>query len=532
MIRDFNSLKQTNFDLLVIGGGIYGAWTAYEAALCGLKVALVEKNDWASGNSSASTKLIHGGLRYLEHFHFRLVKKSLLERKRLMKLSPHRVLPLRFIIPVYESGDVSSIYMRIGLGLYDFLARDGEYIKQHEYLARDALIKKCPALDDKGLKEGITYGDCQTDDARFVLEIVSGALHVGVSAVNYTEALHFIDDGDKVTGARVRDGESGEIIDIHATSVFNAAGASVNHISEGQYDNIPIRLTKGVHLIMPQVLHGEALLILAKRDGRVFFMVPWYGKTMVGTTDTDYSGSRDNVTVDEEDIDYLLTESNHVLKGISWGEEDILGSFAGVRVLQDNPDALPSSVSREHAVIEQRKGLFASIGGKFTSARNDAVKIVDMIVDRLGKKGLQRNCTADKPFPWSPTVEYPQWRDSVLQEGMSLNLDRETIEWGMFRYGSKISELFSIIRQTPKLADPIIKGLPFCQAEIVYCASHEMVIHLEDLLRRRIPVIIMHTMTRSVLKNAAKLVAPILGWSAQQKKNEIQKVVDKWKISG
>lgn len=532
MKRDFNSLKQLNFDLLVIGGGIYGAWTAYESALRGLKVAIVEKGDWASGNSSASTKLIHGGLRYLEHFHFSLVKKSLNERKRLMQLCPHRVLPLRFVIPVYESSSMSASLIRIGLSLYDFLARDGTFIHAHEYLNRDALLKRCHFLNDRGLLAGLTYGDSQTDDARLVLEIIHGALSTGVAAVNYTEALHFLDDGGKVTGARVRDRERGEILDIQASSIFNAAGASINNVSEGQFDTIPVRLTKGVHLIMPQVLQKEALLILAQKDGRVFFMVPWYGKTMVGTTDTDYTGPVNNITVDEEDIDYLLTESNNILKGVTWSNKDILGSFAGVRVLQFDPEAPPSSVSREHAIIELRPALFVSVGGKITSARSDSIKIVNTIVNYLGKKELPANCTADKPFPWCPAEEYTEWKNQVLKEGADLGLDGETIRWSIFRYGSKVSELFSLIRQSPNLATLIIDDLPFCYADIVYCATNEMVVHLEDLLRRRIPLTIMHTISKSVVKEAAKVVAPILGWSGKQKKREIDAVIAKWKIVG
>lgn len=339
MKRDISRLKSgTPFDLLVIGGGIYGAWTAYHAAHCGLNVAIIDKSDWASGTSSASTKLIHGGLRYLEHLRFDLVKTSLDERKHLTEIAPHQVIPLRFFIPVYKESRVGPMLLRTGLWLYDLLAGKDQPVSSHEKISRRNALSQYAFLNPENLRGGLLYGDCQTDDFRFTLDVILGAVQAGAAAVNYVKADSLLIHENKVIGATVTDRQTGEVFDIKAKIVVNTAGPWASSFNEKDHflKNF-VRLSKGVHLIMPPLPTGDAMLLMTRQDNRIFFMIPWYGKTLVGTTDADYNDDPDNLLVEDEDVEYLLTETNRFFKDQVWKKEDILGSFAGLRALKNEP---------------------------------------------------------------------------------------------------------------------------------------------------------------------------------------------------
>ena len=384
MKRDFGKLRDGPFDLLVIGGGIYGASIANDASLRGLKVALVEKSDWGSGTSSASSKLIHGGLRYLEHLELGLVRKALRERRLLASLAPHRIRPLRFLIPVYRGDRVGRWRFKLGLWLYDRLAGSGQPVAPHRSLRRTELLREHPALEATGLRGGFTYGDCATDDSRMTLEVTWGAARAGAVAVNHAEAM-LLRDGERVIGAVVRDELHGETTEVHAALTVGAAGAWSGH-----FHPVPVRTTKGVHLVLPALPDDHAYLLTAPSDGRVFFMIPWYGRTLVGTTDTDYQGSQDELEVSDEDVDYLLALANHFLGDRQWSAADILGSFSGLRVMRYHPDKSPSDLSRDWALEEPVQGLVIPVGGKLTSARADAAAAVDRIVEILGIPALER----------------------------------------------------------------------------------------------------------------------------------------------
>ena len=408
MIRDIPKLNR-HFDVLVVGGGIYGAWVAYDAALRGLRVALVEKNDWASGTSSASTKLIHGGLRYLESFDFGLVQKSLRERNMLLECAPHRVTTVRFNIKT--DSPWQRLKCRIGIHLYDFLAKTKT-------------------------RKGLSYLDGQTDDARMVLELVDGALQVGAVCINYCEFLE---------GSLFVDGQT--------------LTPSYDYLIDttGRWSKERGRLTKGVHLVMPKDSDEATLSI--KKDGRVVFTVPWYERTLLGTTDTEYNGDIDNVMVEQEDIDYLL-------EGTQWTEKDIINSYAGIRVLKSS-----ESATRDWEFIREGNTLY-SVGGKITSAREDASVLVDQICDKSCK-------TFNRKFPWYTEDVYP-----MEQYG----IDEECGRYLVRRYGSKVPVILAIIAKTPYLSKRITTDLPFIKAELIYCLKYEMVIKEEDLLRRRIPL--------------------------------------------
>ncbi len=352
MKRDFPGL-QGEFDLLVCGGGIYGAWTAYDAALRGLKVALVEQSDWAGATSSASSKLIHGGLRYLETYDFKLVRKALKERQLLLEIAPHRVWPLRFGVPVYADSRNGTLLLKAGLTLYDALAGfPGEPMRHHHFFKRE-FSAHFPFLVEAGLHGGFTYGDAQTDDARLVLELVAGAMANGAVCVNYAKLIDWREENGKVCGAEVRDVLSGEMLQVRARQCASTSG---RWAMLGEQTREWCRFSKGVHLLLPALPTREALLLTARKDGRVFFIIPWYGRTLLGTTDTDYSGDVGQVRAEEADIEYLLDAANGYLKQ-AWHRADVIGSYAGVRVMKQSEDANPSAVSRDWELKTTANGL-------------------------------------------------------------------------------------------------------------------------------------------------------------------------------
>jgi glycerol-3-phosphate dehydrogenase len=515
MQRNFNSLKNQSFDVLVCGGGIYGAWTAYDAALRGLKVAIVDKNDWAGATSSASSKLIHGGLRYLETLDFKLVRKSLEERSMLLTTAPHRVWPLRFGIPVYESNRLGKIKLKIGLTLYDFLAGKLSRSIKHRYHSQKEFTNRFPSLKSSKLKGGFTYADAQTDDARFVLELIDGACSAGAVCVNYCEVVNFEEKHGKLSGAVLFDRVNDAAVTIEVSQVVDAMGRYSPLV---QPDRNICRLTKGIHLIMPSILMDEALLLTAKSDGRVFFAIPWYGLTLLGTTDTNYVGDNDNVRIHNEDIHYLLSEANQVFD-VNWTERDIIGKFAGIRVLQQSQQDNPTKITRDWDLRISENGLLSSIGGKFTSAREDAAIIVDKLCANLG---VQAKCqTFGKTFPWLSDIDYLSLVTTSLSKAEHLGIDAESALWIVKRHGQRSASVFQLCEENPALASRIRTELPFILADLVFCACHENVIHLDDLLRRRMPLLILAKILPEEMSHLAEITAKALAWDSEKTEAEI-----------
>ncbi len=514
MKRDFSALNG-EFDLLVCGGGIYGAWTAYDAVLRGLRVALVEQGDWASGTSSASSKLIHGGLRYLETFDFRLVRKALKERKMLLQVAPHRVWPLRFGVPVYTHSRNGTLKLKAGLTLYDALAGFPQEQMRHYHLDHAHFSEHFPFLDDASLKGGFTYGDAQTDDARLVLELVAGAMAHGAVCVNYAKVVSWREDRGHVCGTTVRDGVSNATLQVRARQYVSTAG-------QWQSVTSPVRawcrLSKGIHLVLPALKTNEALLLTTKEDGRVFFILPWYGRTLLGTTDTDYQGDIDNVTVEDNEVDYLLAAANCYFK-TEWRKQDVIGSYAGIRVMKQSENASPSAVSRDWELKTASNRLHFAIGGKLTSAREDAAVIVDAVCAHLG---VTNTCaTNGRAFPWKPTQNFGVWSKETNGHAQRLGLDVECAGWLLRRYGNRAEFVLDIVDQQPKLGARIVSDLPFIYAELFVSARDEMVVHLSDLLRRRMPLLILARLSGAQLRELAELVAPVLYWDANRIEQEV-----------
>lgn len=526
MKRNPSLLSSQSFDLLVCGGGIYGAWAAYDAALRGLKVALIEQGDWGNATSSASSKLIHGGLRYLEHFDFKLVRKALAERQMLMHSAPYRVWPLRFGIPVYPKSRVGLLRLKLGLMLYDFFANDIQTNMKHRFFNRQHFSERFPLLSSKTLKCGLTYADAQTDDARLVLELIAGALDAGAVCVNYCKQTRLSEKNGLATGATILDLLTHQEREIHARQIVFTTGQWLTEVNE-IHNNC--QLTKGIHLIMPAALKEEALLLTAKSDGRVFFVIPWYGLTLLGTTDTPYQGSLEQINITKSEIAYLLNAVNDYLEE-PWSENDIIASFAGLRVLkQASPTSAtaPSSLSRDWELKTMRKGVHYSIGGKLTSAREDAARIVDKVCMELE---IPAPCvTENHLFPWHPfnangqntATNFSDWSQTMQTQAIQLGVDPEAALWLVRRHGRNTLELLRCLEKQPALARRIISTVPIIYADLIHCATNEMVVHLDDLLRRRLPLLILARLTDSKLHEITHHIADIVNWDETRCQQEI-----------
>lgn len=372
MLRNIEKLSADEYDLLVIGGGINGAGIANIAARHGVKVCLLEKNDFASGTSGRSTKLIHGGLRYLENLEFGLVRESLKERYIQLKAAPHLVKPLRFVIPVYKKDKRPLWLMHLGVSLYDRLA--GKYVIQpHSKLSAQDILREEPLLKKEGLLGGLSYFDAQMDDERLCLENVLCAKQNGADAQNYTQAISFIKENGKVKGVEAVNKLTGKIIKARARQVVCAVGPWSNillKVDDPQAKDM-IRLTKGAHIVYSKQLSHSALLIPSDRDSRVFFVIPWQGHSLIGTTDTDYSASPDEVKPDSTDIDYLVEVAKRVFPQEEFSKENIITAFAGLRPLLYKK-GVPSAISRRHAIFKTASGIIFVLGGKYTTYRKIA----------------------------------------------------------------------------------------------------------------------------------------------------------------
>jgi len=524
-----SALAGERFDILVVGGGIYGAWTAYDAALRGLRVALVEKNDWGSGTSQASSKLIHGGLRYLEHFELGLVRKALRERRVLARLAGHRVHPLRLVLPVAAGSRLHRLKLRCGLWLYDRLAGPRQRALHHESLRPDQAAARYPFLDRHALAAAFVFGDCRTDDARLTLDVVLAARKAGAVAVNHAPVERLLSDRHgRVHGAVVRHGpEADDAIEVEAGLVIHTTGPFLDQLAPRPDGRRSLRLTKGVHLVLPPLPTRDGVLSFAV-DGRVFFILPWYGRTLLGTTDTDYCGDPAAATVEPGDVDYLLAAANRVLEQ-PWSEADVLAGFAGLRALQDSPTGSPGSVTRDWDWELRRPGLLCSLGGKLTTARVEAARLVDAACTGIGRTELAgRRPTDASPLPMAPMAPVPAGPpgfltlcDEVAAAAGRLPLPPDSVPLLAERYGTGYGAILDLVEGEPALGKPLLEGLPFCRAEVIHAVRAEMARTLEDVLRRRVPILVLDRVPRKVTADAASLMGRELGWSEERQAHEV-----------
>jgi glycerol-3-phosphate dehydrogenase len=484
--RDPGRLTRLRHDVLIIGGGINGAGIARDLALRGLRVALVEKGDFASGASSASTKLVHGGVRYLENFDFHLVFEACRERRILQSIAPHLVRPVPFFIPVYEEDPRSLWTIRAGMTLYDTLAlfRNTHH---HSILAAAEATAREPALRTEGLAGVALYWDCRMDDARLCLENVLAAVKAGAMAENYLEVTALLKDGGRLRGVRLRDQETGEELEVEAQVVINATGPWLDKLCalDGEPEG-KLRPTRGTHILVPRINRGEeALYLTAGRDDRLFFVIPWGGLSLIGTTDVDFPGDPDEVAPAEEDIEYLLAETGRHLQGTTLRRSNVVAAFSGLRPLVAEKSVKAFRVSREHRVFESASGLISVGGGKYTTYRAVAAKVAARATERLGRGG-GRSITHRIPLPGGITGHFASFlrREAPILSGQ-YGLSTKVLVDLLNRYGSRTRHLLTLLREDPDLARPVVAGSSLLAVQVVYGARFEFARSPEDILRRR-----------------------------------------------
>jgi len=484
MKRQVEALTEETFDLCILGGGITGAGVALDAATRGWRVALIDKADFASGTSAASSKLIHGGLRYLEYGHFSLVHESLTERGRLLRNAPHLVEPLPFVLPFYEGQRLRPWQWRLGLTLYDFLAGRANLARSRPLSVRH-LKRTYPNLRIAGLHGGTRYHDALMDDARVCLTVLKTAARHGAALANYVEAVEFEKTQGSIGGILAKDRLTGQSFLIRSRAVLNATGPWSDAVCRlAGDDGVPhLQPTKGVHLIVRDLGHRSAFLLLHPRDGRVFFLIPWLGKTLIGTTDTQPEGSADSLQVLPEEIAYLLEGYNHHFQP-PLGAGDIMGTFAGLRPLIRARPGEPSARSREFRLHVSPSGLVSAQGGKFTTFRQMAEDIVDFLGARLGK---HRRCqTRTLPLVGTPKEPWPAYRTRMLTAlTAQFPLTPGSIVHLLSRYGTEVESVLASMAGMPSGLQRVHPEEPDLIGEQAYQREEEMAVFPEDLFLRR-----------------------------------------------
>ena len=478
---DLRTLADTAFDLLIIGGGITGAGVARDAALRGLSVALVERNDFASGTSSKSTKLVHGGLRYLEQGHVRLVFESVNERALLMRLAPHLVRPLEFLVPSYRGDKPGLFVLDCGLWLYDALSGFTSP-KLHKAYRKGDVFKLEPGLRRDELKGGIVYYDCTTDDARLTIENIMDARAVGAVALNHVRALRLLKDGDRFVGAEVE--ADGQAIPVRAKVVVNATGPWCDELRATYGASQILKPTKGVHIVVDakRLPLGRALLV--KEQKRVVFCIPWGARSVIGTTDTFYDGPPEQADADRSDVDYLLEVGNHYFPDAKLGLDDVLSTWSGLRpLLRPEGGQSESAVSREHH-LEAQPGLVTIAGGKLTTYRRMSEEVVELAGRQLGP--LQPRKTRERPLPGGVGVD-GQGGLAELERRI-VGLPPDIVTHLVKTYGARAPALKARIDADPTLGARLDPELPFVRAEVDEAVDCEQALHLSDLLERRVPL--------------------------------------------
>ena len=522
--RALADLASGELDVLVVGGGVVGAGSALDAATRGLRVGLVEARDFAAGTSSRSSKLIHGGLRYLEMLDFRLVAEALQERGLLIQtLAPHLVRPVPFVYPLKHRG-WERFYAGAGVALYDtlgLLSGRSRGVPHHRHLTRRGARRVVPSLRKDALVGALEYYDAQVDDARHTMMVARTAAAYGAHVATRARVVGLMKESGRVVGAEVQDLETGERIEVRAKQVINATGVWTDETQSlaGERGQFHVRASKGIHLVVPRDrIRSEAGLIL-RTEKSVLFVIPWGRHWIIGTTDTDWDLDRAHPAASAADIDYLLQHVNAVLEQ-PLTHEDVEGVYAGLRPLLAGESDSTSKLSREHAVAIPVPGLVVVAGGKYTTYRVMAKDAVDAAVHGLDAR-VPASVTENIPLLGAEGWEALKNSVNVLADRYGVHA--AWIEHLLGRYGSLIDEVLEPLKDDPSLGEPL-KGAPdYLRAEILYAATHEGARHLDDILTRRTRTSI-ETFDRGLgaAEEVAALVAPVLGWSSEQQAKEVE----------
>ncbi|MEV6133245.1 glycerol-3-phosphate dehydrogenase/oxidase [Streptomyces violaceusniger] len=517
-------MADRELDVLVVGGGVVGAGTALDAATRGLETALVESRDWACGTSSRSSKLIHGGLRYLEMLDFALVREALKERGLLLeRIAPHLVKPVPFLYPLQHRA-WERLYAGSGVALYDAMSISsghGRGLPRHRHLSRRRALQVAPCLKKDALVGALQYYDAQMDDARYVATLVRTAAKYGAQVANRARVVGFLREGERVVGARVHDLEQGGEFEVRARQVVNATGVWTDETQAliGERGQFHVRASKGIHLVVPKDrIHSTTGLIL-RTEKSVLFVIPWGRHWIVGTTDTDWDLDKAHPAASSADIDYLLEHVNEVL-AVPLTRDDVEGVYAGLRPLLAGESDATSKLSREHTVAHPVPGLVVVAGGKYTTYRVMAKDAVDEAVHGLDRR--VGPCVTEE-IPLVGAVGYKALWNARERIGRQVGLHVARIEHLLNRYGSATQEVLDLIAADPSLGKPLAGAEDYLRAEVVYGVSHEGARHLDDVLTRRTRISI-ETFDRGTrcAREAAELMAPVLGWGEDQTDREVQ----------
>lgn len=518
--ENWQRLGSEVFDVVVIGGGVVGVGTALDAATRGLRVALVEARDLASGTSSRSSKLFHGGLRYLEQLEFSLVREALRERELMLtRIAPHLVKPVSFLYPLTHRF-WERPYTAAGLFLYDSMG-GARSVPGQKHLSKAGALRMVPALKRSALVGGIRYFDAQADDARHTMTVARTAAHYGAVVRTSTQVVGMIKEVDRISGVRVRDVEDGRETEVRASVVINCTGVWTDELQRlaGTRGRFKVRASKGVHIVVPRDRIVSESGVILRTEKSVLFIIPWGSHWIIGTTDTDWNLDLAHPSATKNDIDYILDHVNTVL-ATPLTHDDIEGVYAGLRPLLAGESEETSKLSREHAVARVAPGLVAIAGGKYTTYRVMAADAVDAAsVDVPGR--LQPSIT-DK-VPLLGADGYHALINQVDQLGARYGLHPYRVRHLLDRYGSLIHEVLAVADGRPELLRPVTGAPDYLQVEVVYAASHEGALHVEDVLSRRTRISIEYP-HRGVdcAAEVADLMGEVLGWPPETRQREIK----------
>ena len=510
-------------DVLVIGGGVVGAGAALDAVTRGLRTGLLEARDYASGTSSRSSKLVHGGLRYLEMLDFALVHEALQERGLILqRLAPHLARPVPFLYPLQHRG-WERVYVGAGVALYDAMAMasgNGAGLPIHRHLTRRAALRMAPALRKDALIGALQYYDAQIDDARHTMELVRTASAYGALVANRMRVTGFLRQGERVTGVQALDLPTGRAVQVRARQVVNATGVWTDDtqglIAErGQFH---VRASKGIHLVVPRDRIQSTTGMILRTEKSVLFLIPWGRHWIIGTTDTDWSLDKAHPAATAADIDYLLDHVNSVLH-TPLTRQDVEGVYAGLRPLLSGESESTSKLSREHVVGHPVPGLVVVAGGKYTTYRIMAKDAIDAVADALDGR-VPPSTTKDVPLLGAVGYQAVKNQRGRLAAESGLHIAR--IDHLLGRYGVLVHEILALVAADPSLGEPLEGAQDYLRAEVRYAASHEGARHVEDVLARRTRISI-EAWDRGLAsaRPTAELMAGVLGWSAEDVDREV-----------
>jgi glycerol-3-phosphate dehydrogenase len=517
------ALKTKELDVLVVGGGIVGAGSALDSVTRGLSTGILEARDWASGTSSRSSKLVHGGIRYLEQLDFRLVREALIERGLLLqRIAPHLVKPVKFLYPLNRPV-FERVYIGAGMLLYDLFSYTGGRppgVPHHRHLSKRQIRKSIPSLRDNAFVGGLTYYDAQVDDARYVASLVRTASSYGAHAASRVRVEGFLKVGQRVVGVKAHDLETGERFEVKARQVVNATGVWTDDTQAmvGERGQFKVRASKGIHLLVPRDRFQSTMGLLLRTEKSVLFVIPWGRHWIIGTTDTDWNLDKAHPAATAADIDYLLEHVNKVL-AVPLTRDDVEGVYAGLRPLLAGESDQTSKLSREHLVAHSVPGLVVIAGGKWTTYRVMAKDAIDAAADALDGK-VPQSTTENIALLGAEGYQAAWNKRGKIARAFGVHKVR--IEHLLNRYGVLTDELLDLMRERPELNEALPGADDYIGAEVVYAATHEGALHLEDVLARRTRISI-EAWDRGVSAApvAARLMAGVLGWDEERTQREV-----------